>query len=391
LIRVVRYSLLAIGLLLLIGLSFSAGFGLGRLDVPPSQAPAEFKIFWEAWNLAQEHFVDQKALEPLKMTRGAIKGMLASLGDPHTGYVDPQHYQFEQSDLQGSFSGIGAHVGIQNRQLTVIAPIEGSPAEKAGIRAGDKILAVDGASTSAMSLGEAVSKIRGPAGSKVVLTILHPEARRPVDIEIIRAEIQLPSVSSRQLPDDISYLRIAFFSERTNEEAVSKLQEILKRHPRGLILDLRNDPGGLLDETIDLASQFLEGGTVVAYQVDRDGKETPFVAKGGGLATDIPLVVLVNKGSASASEILAGALQDAGRAVLIGEETFGKGAVNRFYPLSDGSAVYITFARWVTPKRRQIEGKGLLPDIEVPLTEEDIKAGRDPQLDRAIEYLKTGR
>lgn len=393
-LRTLKYTVTIIGLLLLVGLSFGSGFGLARFTTaaplaPRTESPEYFKVFWEAWGITQQNFVDPKALDPLRMTRGAIKGMLDSLGDPHTGYVDPQLYKFEQADLEGAFDGIGAQVGIQNRRLTVIAPMEGSPAEKAGIRPGDLILQIDGKDTTSMSVAEAVSKIRGQRGTKVKLSLLHEGDKRPTEVEIVRDQIRLPSTTRKILPGNIGYVRLAFFSEKVKDDLKPVLESLVKGQVDGLVLDLRNNPGGLLDETISVASQFIKQG-VVAYQVDKDGKKTEYPVRPGGIATDIPMVVLVNKGSASASEILAGAIQDAGRGVIIGEETFGKGSVNRFHELSDGSALYVTFARWLTPKGHLIEGKGLLPDIEVTLTDEDRQAGRDPQLDRALEYLKTG-
>lgn len=393
-LRTLKYTVTIIGLLSLVGLSFGSGFGLARFTTaaplaPRTESPEYFKVFWEAWGITQQNFVDPKALDPLRMTRGAIKGMLDSLGDPHTGYVDPQLYKFEQADLEGAFNGIGAQVGIQNRRLTVIAPMEGSPAEKAGIRPGDLILQIDGKDTTGMSVAEAVSKIRGQRGTKVKLSLLHEGDKRPTEVEIVRDQIKLPSTSLKILPGNIGYVRLAFFSEKVKDELKPVLESLVKGQVDGLVLDLRNNPGGLLDETISVASQFIKQG-VVAYQVDKDGKKTEYPVRPGGIATDIPMVVLVNKGSASASEILAGAVQDSGRAVVIGEETFGKGSVNRFHELSDGSALYVTFARWLTPKGHLIEGKGLLPDIEVTMTDEDRQAGRDPQLDRALEYLKTG-
>jgi len=397
-LRTLKYTVTILGLLILVGVSFGSGFGVARFTTgtplaplaPRIESPEYFKVFWEAWGITQQNFVDLKALDPQRMTSGAIKGMLDSLGDPHTGYVDPQHYKFEQADLEGAFDGIGAQVGVQNRRLVIIAPIEGSPAEKSGIRAGDLILQIDGKDAAGLSVTDAVTMIRGPRGTKVKLSILHDGDKRPTDIEITRDQIRLPSVTRKVLPDNIGYVRLAFFSDKLKDELGPVLDSLVKSDVKALVLDLRNNPGGLLDETISVASQFLKEG-VVAHQVDRDGKETSYPVRAGGVATNIPMVVLVNKGSASASEILAGAIQDAKRGVLIGEETFGKGSVNRFHELTDGSALYITFARWTTPNGRLIEGKGLLPDIEVPLTEEDRLAGRDPQMDRALEYIKTGR
>ncbi|MDP2727693.1 MAG: S41 family peptidase [Dehalococcoidia bacterium] len=391
-LRTLKYTLIILGLLILVSISFGGGYGVARLNAlpiaPQTELQKEFKIFWEAWGITQQNFVDPKALDPQQMTRGAIKGMLDSLGDPHTGYVDPQHYKFEQADLEGSFDGIGAQLGVQNKQLTIIAPMEGSPAERAGIKAGDRILKIDGKDAADMSVAEAVSRIRGQRGTKVTLSVLHQGEKQPIEVEIIREQIKTTSVSRKIVSDNIGYVRLSFFSENVNGQVTSALNFLRDQRVKGLVLDLRNDPGGLLDETIAVASQFLKEG-VVAYQVDRDGKKTEYRVRQGGVATDIPMAVLVDKGSASASEILAGALQDTGRAVIIGQETFGKGSVNRFHELSDGSAIYVTFARWLTPNGRLIEGKGLLPDIVVPISDEDRLAGRDPQLDSALEYLKS--
>lgn len=393
--RTLKYVFTIVGIIVLVGVSFGGGYGLGTTGTPlpmiagTNSQPDYFKVFWEAWGITEKNFVDPKLLDPQRMTRGAIRGMVESLGDPHSSYVDPQHYQFEQADLEGSFDGIGAQVGVQNKRLTVIAPLEGSPAEKAGIRAGDRILQIDGKDATALSVTEAVSKIRGQRGTKVVLTVVHDNDTKPIEIEIIRDQIKTTSVARRVLPDGIGYVRLASFNENARDEVISALNALQNSQVKALVLDLRNNPGGLLDQAIGVTSQFLKDG-VVAYQVDKEGKKTSYPVKPGGVATDIPMVVLVNKGSASASEILAGALQDYKRATVIGEETFGKGSVNRFHALSDGSAVYITFARWMTPNGRLIESKGLVPDIVASLSEADILAGQDTQLSRAVEYLKSG-
>ncbi len=393
-LRTLKLTLLIIGLVILAGVFFAAGFGIARLTAPapgPSQSvsgPDSFKIFWEAWGITEKNFVDPGALDQQKMTRGAVKGMLDSLGDPHSGFVDPQHYEFEQADLEGAFDGIGAHVGMRNEQLVVIAPLEGSPAQRAGIKTNDRIIQIDGKDASGMSVTEAVGKIRGPRGTKVILSILHEGERRTTDLEIVREQIKTPSVVRKVLPGDIGYLRLSFFTDNSKDELTSALNGLLQSQVKSLVLDLRNNPGGLLDQTIGITSQFLKDG-VVAYQVDKDGKKVAYNVRSGGVATEIPMAVLVNKGSASASEILAGALQDRGRATIVGEQTFGKGSVNRFHQLSDGSAIYLTFARWVTPNGRVIEGRGLTPDILVSITQGDFEAGTDTQLDRAIGFLST--
>jgi carboxyl-terminal processing protease len=273
--------------------------------------------------------------------------------------------------------------------VTIVAPLDDSPAERAGIRAGDRIIAVDGESTEDWNLIEAVQRIRGPRDTPVTLTI-ERDGIDPFDVEIIRAEIKTSSVSWKMLADDIAHLRISRFSQRTNEELEPVLQEILDAGAKGIIMDLRNNPGGILDVTVEVASQFLEDG-VVLFQVDGDGNREVWEVIPDGLATDIPLAVLVNRGSASGSEVLAGAIQDHARAPLIGEKTFGKGSVNHINQLSDGSALYVTFARWYTPKDRLIEGQGLDPDIPIEFAEEHMESGTDPQLDRAIQYINEGK
>ncbi len=399
-LRTFKITLVILALAILASIFFVAGFGLARMTGPAASSgpasfevssdPDYFKIFWEAWGITEKNFVDPKALDSQIMTRGAIKGMLESLGDPHTGFVDPQHYQFEQADLQGSFEGIGAELSLLNQQLTVIAPMEGSPASKAGIRPRDRILQIDGQDATNMTVAQAVSKIRGQRGTTVTLLVLHEGERSPTELSIVRDQIKTTSVAGRVLPDDIGYLRLAVFSDTSTNDFKAALKNLLDSKVKSVILDLRSNPGGLLDQAIDITSQFLKDG-VVAYQVDKDEKRTTYSVKGGGIATNIPLVVLVNKGSASASEILAGALQDRGRATVIGEQTFGKGSVNRFFALSDGSAVYVSFARWLTPNGRLIEGKGLLPDIVIAISDADRLAGRDSQLDRALDYVKNGK
>ncbi|MDO8691796.1 MAG: S41 family peptidase [Dehalococcoidia bacterium] len=399
-LRTLKITLVILALVILASIFFVAGFGLARMTAPAASSgaasfqvasdPDYFKVFWEAWGITEKNFVDPKALDPQTMTRGAIKGMLDSLGDPHTGFVDPQHYQFEQADLQGSFEGIGAELSLLNQQLVVVAPMEGSPASKAGIRPRDRILQIDGQDATSMTVTQAVSKIRGQRGTTVTLLVLHEGDRSPTELSIVRDQIKTPSVAGKVLPDDVGYLRLAVFSDTSTDELKAALNNLLAAKVRSVILDLRSNPGGLLDQAIDITSQFLKEG-VVAYQVDKDGKRTTYGVKPGGIATDVPLVVLVNKGSASASEILAGALQDRSRATVIGEQTFGKGSVNRFFTLSDGSALYVSFARWLTPNGRLIEGKGLQPDIVVAITDADRLAGRDSQLDRALDYVKNGK
>ncbi len=393
--RFLSLFLFASAVSLLVIISFAAGLVLSPRFLPQntitlSAKDKELGVIWEVWHILQEEFVKKDALDPEKMKTGAINGIISTLDDPHTTYLDPTHLQAEQTGLRGAFDGIGAQVTVADGHLTIIAPIAQSPAERAGILPGDWILEVDGQSTAQMSLTEAVDKIRGPRGTSVRLQLQRGSGGAHFEVVIAREEIKADSVFLKMLPDGVAYLRLAQFTQRTGDEVKAKLQEAKDAGAKSIVLDLRNNPGGILDVTVDVASQFLKDG-VVLYQVDAQGSRQVWEVRRGGLATDLPLAVLVNEGSASGSEVLAGAVQDAARAPLIGQKTFGKGSVNHVRPLSDGSAIYVTFARWHTPKDREIEGVGLEPDIVIGLSEDHRKAGRDPQLERALEYLRTGK
>ena len=352
-----------------------------------SNLPEEFDSLEEVWYLLSKHYVNTSLLDPEALSQGAIEGMLDALGDPYTSYMES--HELELSDLEGSFEGIGALVSMEDDELTVVSPIAGGPAERQGIRAGDRILEVDGEDTSDMSLAEAVIKIRGPEGSTVTLLILHEGSTEPVEISIVREVIELESVSLEMLTGDIAHITITHFSGDTADELVDSLEQAIGDGAEGIVLDLRGNPGGYLHIVVDIADEFLDGG-IVLYEADESGNVIEeHEAGSGGLAVDMPLAVLVDGGSASGSEVLAGALQDRDRAPLIGTETYGKGSVNILLQLSDGSAMYITTARWLTPDYNLIEGIGLTPDIEVEITEDDIIAGNDPQLDAALDYLMT--
>lgn len=384
-VRVAAPLLLVIALVVA---SFGAGYSVSLLISAPSPTPPGLNLVEEAWQLILEDFVDKDELDPKELSCGAIKGLLDVLDDPYSAYFDAEQYELKQSSLEGAFDGIGAVVNIDDEQLTVVAPIEGTPAEMEGIMPRDRILEIDGESTEGMSLTEAVLRIRGERGTQVTLRVLHQDEETPEDIVITREEIKVDSVYLEMLPHDIAHIRLTHFSDRTNAELASALEEILAKDAVGIILDLRDNPGGILEAAVAVASQFLKEGCVL-YAVDSEGQRETWNVKEGRLATDPPLAVLVNGNSASASEVVAGALQDHGRAPLIGTKTLGKGSVNHFHQLSDGSAIYITFSRWYTPNGRQIEGYGLSPDDEVERTTEDIEQGNDPQLDRAIEYIRS--
>ncbi|MBC8263287.1 MAG: S41 family peptidase [Anaerolineales bacterium] len=378
------------------GASFLAGFGVNQLINPtivnPKAGESEyFDLFWEAWQIIEQEFFGELP-DPKQLTYGAIQGALRALDDPATMLVEPAPSEDQMIDLRGAYEGIGALVAVDDEdQIVIVSPFDGSPAMQAGVRAGDVVLRVDDVAVTGMLLGEAVRLIRGPKGSTVRLTIIREEETAPLLIEVIRDEVELATVGGMVLEDDIGYVRISLFSERTSQELKETLQELMEENISGLILDLRNNPGGVFPSAaIGVASQFVDEGVIV-YQQYSDGREQAHRAERGGLATDIPLVVLVNQGTASNSEVVAGAIQDHSRGVLIGEQTFGKGSVQRVHELSDGSGLHVTMALLLTPDRRPFHGEGLTPDIVAPFTEEDFLQGIDPQLERAIEYLEIGR
>jgi len=403
--RIAAPLLLLTVVLVLVVTSLGASCNIPSLG-GPTPTPKQLGIVDEAWNTILNDYVDKNKVDLDALSSSAIKAMLESIHDPYAAYFDAAEFKtIEQMNVEGTYGGIGAMVTIKNEQLTVIAPIAGTPAEKAGIKPGDKILTIDGNSTQGMSLEEAVLKVQGDPGTNVTLQVLHQGEETPVELVIIREEINLPSVypeignatttpattpapTARPLPNGIAIITITYFSERTGDEITSALKDVLARGAKGIVLDLRDNPGGILDSAVTVANQFLKDG-IVLYELDSNDEKQMWDVKPGGLATDVPLAVLVNGNSASASEVVAGALQDYGRAPLIGNQTFGKGSINHFRQLSDGSAIYISIGRWYTPNGRQIEGNGLTPDIVIDRTEQDIQQGKDPQLDRAIEYIES--
>jgi len=378
---------LLLGLLIAVTAFWAVFIASDYLQPRSTSLPEEFDKLEDVWYLLSENYVNTSLLDPEVLSQGAIEGMLDALGDPYTSYMES--HEVELSDLEGSFEGIGALVSMEDEGLTVVSPIAGGPAEREGVRAGDRILEVDGEDTSDMSLAEAVIKIRGPEGSSVTLLILHAGDIEPVEISIVREVIELESVSLEMLTGDIAHITITHFSGDTAGELADSLKQAIGNGAEGIVLDLRGNPGGYLHVVVDIASEFLDGG-IVLYEADEEGNIIEeHEADSGGLAVDMPLAVLVDGGSASGSEVLAGALQDRDRAPLIGTKTYGKGSVNILLQLSDGSAIYITTARWLTPDSNLIEGIGLTPDIEVEITEDDMVAGEDPQLDAALDYLMT--
>jgi carboxyl-terminal processing protease len=331
----------------------------------------ELRTFTEVLTLIKKNYVDDVKTKDLVV--GAIKGMINSL-DPHSSYMTPEALKELQVETKGEFGGLGIHIGIKDGILTVIAPIEDTPAFKAGIKAGDKILKISGESTKNMGLTDAVSKMRGPKGTSITLTIFREGWKETNDFTIVRDIIKIKSVKSKMLQDGIGYIKITQFQESTGPDLATALEKLSKEGMTSLIIDLRNDPGGLLNSAVEVAEQFLPPKKLVVYIKNKSGEKTEYFTEGEKTYTDIPMAVLVNQGSASASEIVAGALKDWNRAVIIGVQTFGKGSVQSLIPLSDGSGLRLTTAKYYTPKGTSIQGIGITPDIVVKL---EVKDGKE--------------
>ena len=354
----------------------------------PSEFQSLFSPFWEAWNLVHENYVDQP-VDDVTLMRGAISGMMNALGDQHSTYMDPKTFAEANSSLAGEYEGIGAFVDTTAEYLTITSPIPGSPAERAGLLSGDQIVAIDGEDMTGIDAEVARTKVLGPANTVVHLTVARKDEEKLLEFDVTREKITMKSSTGKMLENDIAYIQITTFGEKTTPELLAALNELMAKNPKGVILDLRNNGGGYLQTAVEVTSQFMGDG-VVLYEQYGDGARTTYDVQPGGMVTDtkIPMVVLINEGSASASEIVAGALQDTGRAKLVGVTSYGKGSVQNWIPLSgDNGAVRITIAKWLTPKEHTIHEIGLTPDVVVTMTEEDYKAKRDPQLDAAVQTL----
>ena len=404
--KTLRSVLIVFVAIVLVVCAFGSGFGVGNffpalkpVFVPtlpatpgdnqggtPTDLQSQFAPFWQAWDLVHQNYVDQP-VDDTKLVQGAIRGMMDALGDPHSGYWTPQETTDANMSMQGEYDGIGAYVDTRGDYLTITKPISGYPAEQAGLQMGDQIIAVDGTDVTGMDPDLVrMTKVMGPAGTDVHLTIHREGVDQPLEFTITRAHIVIPSVTSKMLDNNIAYIQITVFGDNTASNFHDQLSQLMAQNPSGMILDLRDNGGGYLDAGIAIASEFIDHGVIVTEQYG-DGTKDPHNATPGGLATTIPLVVLVNGNTASASEIVSGAIQDDGRGKLVGVLTYGKGSVQNWIPLSDGGTARITIAKWLTPNGRTIDKIGLTPEVVVTMTQDDYTAGRDPQLDAAVQLL----
>lgn len=403
--------LVLVVMMVLVTVSFGSGVALGGsglLFAPePVQAaddqPAEFAVFWQVWNLAQRNFIDRAMLDPTRLTYGAVDGLIQALGDEgHTRFLTPDEAARQQTDISGKFSGIGARVGVKDGLPVVVAPFDGSPADQAGVKAGDIIIEVDGEDVTTLPLDEVIDRIRGEEGTQVVLTIFRPDDNSSLEIPIVRGEISIPAVSWAMIPGThTALIRMNQFSANLNVELVLAVKQAQADGAAKLVVDVRNNPGGLLDQAVKVTSQFLKQGNVL-LQEDAAGRREAYPVKPGGVVTDLPLVVLVNRGTASSAEIFAGAIQDHQRGPVVGETTFGTGTVLKPYELDGGSVLLLGTSQWLTPNGRLIRKQGIEPDIvvEIPiganllspeevktLTQAELLKGEDAQLLKALELL----
>lgn len=354
----------------------------------PSSTNADFNTFWQAWQIINDNYLRNPSTTNQEKVYGAVNGLVNSLGDPYSEFFDPQSNKQFQQDITGDFGGIGAQLGIDaQNHIVVIAPLKGTPAERAGLRAKDWIVAINATSTDGMSVDRAVSLIRGPVGATVTLSIMREGWSAPKDFKITRESIVVPNVDF-EMKGDIAHITLNEFTQDAGSAFYQALLRAVNAKASGMVLDLRDDPGGYLEVAVDISGYFLKTGSLVVKEVGRTVQEQDFNSTGDGALSNFPMVVLVNGGSASAAEILAGALHDDRGIKLVGEKTFGKGTVQELEPLSDGSAIKLTVAHWVLPSGRILDHDGLVPDYAVTSTESDVAAGRDPQLVKALQVLQ---
>jgi carboxyl-terminal processing protease len=383
-------TLSTITIILVVLITFTAGTVLGYfVRINPTNTESFDKLFqpfYQAWNIVHNQYLEQP-VDDVALMQGAIKGMMDSLGDPYTAYMDPEEYLEQNTPLQGEYTGIGAYVDTSGGALVFISPMPGSPAETAGIKPGDTVLTIDGEDMTGIEPDLVLKKILGPAGTSITITVQREGESDPLEFVIERAVISIPTVEHELLDNQIGYIRLYSFSSNSADEFADGLNSLLDEGATSLIVDLRSNSGGFVDTAVDITSDFIESGTILIEEWG-DGTRNEYTADEKPIASDIPLVVLVDGGSASASEIMAGALQDYERATLIGTTTYGKGLIQNWIPLiDDNGAIRVTIARWLTPKEQQIQGNGLTPDIKVEFTEEDIQAVNDVQLNAAVDFL----
>lgn len=362
--------------------------GVSNLSTP-SNINANFNVFWQVWDILKNDYLNAGALNNQSLVYGAVTGLTNSLNDPYTEFFQPSDSTQFNQDISGNFGGIGAEIDIKSGQLIVLAPLNNSPAAAAGLRANDAILAINGQSTQNLSLQDAVNEIRGDIGTTVTLTILRKGWNKPQDFKITRANIQVPTVDWKVIDNNILDLQLYSFNQNAEADFNNAVNSGIQDGAKGMILDLRNDPGGYLNVAVDLASELLPANTPVVIEENAQGVKQVIKTGINQSLAKMPVVVLINGGSASAAEILSGALRDNRGVLLVGEQSFGKGTVQEVFPLSDGSFIKVTIAKWLTPDGTWINGKGLKPDYVVPLTDANIAAGTDPQLAKAVELLKT--
>lgn len=379
--------------IILVGGGTAGGFLVGKNQVPVNACKPEnldFSLFWDAYNKLQSHYINPEKIDNQKVVYGAILGMTKSLGDPYTAFFEPKDAKIFQQNLEGSFDGIGVEVGLKKEQLTVIAPLKGTPGEKAGLKAGDLIVSINGKSTADMSVESAVTLIRGKKGTEVTLTVFRDGWTKTKDIMIVRDTIKVDSVTWELKDGNVAYIQIHQFDQSLSTDFRKIAFEILKSPVQKIVLDLRNNPGGYLEVSQDIAGWFLEDGQVVTIEDFGKGKDQQlYKTSGNGSFKNYPMVILMNKGSASASEILAGSLRDNRKVELVGEKSFGKGSVQEVVNLQDNeSFLKITIAKWLTPKGNSISEVGLEPDVKVEISEDDFKNQKDPQLQKALEIIR---
>lgn len=390
-----------IGLFVALVITFSAGWNAGVnhqnrangfsevnevSDTNGQPEAVNLGVFWDVWNILTKAYVDPHKLDTQEMIYGAVKGMVASLGDPYTVFMTPKENREFQDVLEGHLQGIGAELTLRDGMLMIVSPLKGSPAQAAGLQPEDVIYTINDEDTSEMSLEEAVMKIRGEKGTTVKLGILRKSSQDPIELTIERNDININSVELK-MENDIAIIEINQFGDTTKEEFGKAVSAALTKHPKGVVLDLRFNGGGYLDGAVDILSEFVEKDKVVTIKKRNSEEDETIYASDQARMLNMPLVVLINKGSASASEIVAGAIQDLERGTLVGEESFGKGTVQEVQSLIGGASLRVTIAKWFTPKGQNINETGISPDVVVERTEEDYNANRDPQLEKALELL----